>query len=163
MHTGIAALESPSIVGRCPRRAVLEPFGRANGQLGTWCRWHGHFLSQHFFNADAIAEGLESHDNRANQLRARQIPYQEIAHCLENRQSLGLETTYSGKVRPRLVEQANDSGFSVCGVFIGTTSHEINIERIQHRVATLTGHHVNDSEVRRRWTAAQENLVRTKH
>ena len=97
MHTGIAALESPSIVGRCPRRAVLEPFGRANGQLGTWCRWHGHFLSQHFFNADAIAEGLESRDNRANQLRARQISYQEIGHCLENRQSPGLETTYSGK------------------------------------------------------------------
>ena len=138
-------------------------FGANGAGKTTWCRRHRHFLPERALNADSIAEGLGSYDSRANQIRAGKIVNQEIARCLKDRESFALETTYSGRARPALVERAAASGYSVCGVFIGTTSHAINIERIAHRVATFTGHHVPDSEVERRWSTAQDNLVRTRH
>ena len=46
-------------------------------------------------------------------------------------------------------------------MFIGTVSAEINIARVNYRVAAQTGHSVPNSEIRRRWTASQDNLVRT--
>lgn len=146
-----------------PAPSLTLVFGANGAGKTTWCRRHRHHLPERAFNQDAIAEGLGSHDSRANQIRARRILVRETARCLEERRSFALETTYSGRSRPALVRQVSGAGYAVCGVFIGTTSHMINIERIAHRVATFTGHHVPDSEVERRWTAAQDNLVRTRH
>ena len=51
--------------------------------------------------------------------------------------------------------------YEVQGLFIGTVSVEINMARVNCRVAAQTGHSVPDSEIRRRWKASQDNLVRT--
>lgn len=59
------------------------------------------------------------------------------------------------------MRRAKALGYEVAAVFVGTRRPEINIDRIKARVADRTGHDVPNSEVRRRWNAAQQNLVRT--
>ena len=100
----------------------------------------------------------------------------------EARERLDHARTYHGGSRRILCEQAHyASDYAIKSVIIAvprsnarhaswstgrskTTSKPpagINIDRIKARVADCTAHDVPNSEVRQRWTAAQENLVRT--
>ena len=51
-------------------------------------------------------------------------------------------------------------GYTTRAVFLGTETAAINIRRVRKRVEE-GGHHVDESEVRRRWTAAWANLIET--
>ena len=134
----------------------------ANGAgKSTWCERQFAQLPQPFFDADSIAQGLGSYDDIGDQRQARRIVDQGIAECLDSRSSFGLETTYSGQSRPRLIREAHRRGYVVRGIFIGTVSWEINIRRVRYRVANQTGHDVPVAEIRRRWQACQDNLVQT--
>ena len=62
-----------------------------------------------------------------------------------------------------MVERAAQAGYDVHAVFIGTRNAEINVLRVQKRVAENTGHAVDADDIRRRWHNAQENLARTVH
>lgn len=136
----------------------------ANGAgKSTWCGAHRDELPANFYDADSIAQGLGSYNDRALQLEARAIVDARIEQHLDRGESFGFESTYSGQSRPRIVERAAEQGCATYAVFIGTDDPQINIERVQARVASGTGHHVPESEIRRRWTAAQENLLRTFH
>ena len=84
-----------------------------------------------------------------------------IEEHLKARSDFGFESTYSGHSRPGIVRRSKADGYEVAAVFIGTHRPEINIDRVKARVADRTGHGVPDSEVRRRWTAAQDNLIGT--
>lgn len=82
---------------------------------------------------------------------------------MELGESFGFESTYSGNSRPRIVGRAVERGYATFVVFVGTDDPEVNIERVKARVATRTGHFVPEPEIRRRWDAAQKNLIRTAH
>lgn len=143
-------------------KPVLTLVIGANGAgKSTWCREHRDELPQHFYDADSIAQGLGSYDDPADQMAARQIVDERIAAHIEKQESFGFESTYSGASRPNVVRLAHQRGYAVHAFFLGTHSPIINIRRVVSRVATQTGHHVDESEVRRRWGAAQDNLVRT--
>ena len=62
-----------------------------------------------------------------------------------------------------MVERAARAGYDVHAVFIGTRDAEINVIRVQKRVAENTGHAVDADDIRRRWHNAQDNLARTAH
>ena len=51
-------------------------------------------------------------------------------------------------------------GYTTRADFLGTETVAINIRRVRKRVEE-GGHHVDEAEVRRRWTAAWANLLET--
>jgi len=127
----------------------------------TWCRRHGDQLPEHFYNADAIADGLGDWNSPANQRAARKLVDDRIERHLARNENFGFESTYSGRSGPAIVERARALGYRTTAILIGTQRPEINIQRVAARVATRTGHDVPRSEVRRRWTGCPENVVRT--
>ena len=136
----------------------------ANGAgKSTWCQSHREELPEHFYNADSIAQGLGDWNSPTKQRAARELVDSKIKDHLEANEDFGFESTYSGRSRPGIVERAKALGYETKAVFIGTRRPEINIERVASRVAAQTGHDVPTAEVQRRWTAAQDNLVRTAH
>ena len=56
--------------------------------------------------------------------------------------------------------RAKELGYATGAVFLGTRHHAINITRVQRRVRE-GGHHIEASEVKRRWKAAWANLLET--
>lgn len=134
----------------------------ANGAgKSTWCRSHRGELPASFYDADSIAQGLGSYDDPALQIEARALVDAAIDRHLEQHESFGFESTYSGASRPRIARRAHELGYSTYAIFMGTRDPAINVDRVAARVRSRTGHHVPESEIRRRWTAAQDNLVST--
>ena len=142
-----------------PRLVVV--IGANGAGKSTWCRDNRGDLPANFYDADSIAQGLGSYDDPIRQREARAIVDAHIERHLKRREPFGFESTYSGKSRPRIVERAAEEGYDTYAVFIGTTSPRVNVQRVRARVAARTGHHVPQSEIHRRWHAAQENLVHT--
>ena len=135
----------------------------ANGAgKSTWCDKHRRKrLPGHFYNADSIAKGLGDWNSPGKQETARKLVDAAIEEHLRKREDFGFESTYSGNSRPNIVRRANELGYGIEAVFVGTTNPTINVERVANRVATRTGHDVPTKEIRRRWKAAQDNLVAT--
>ena len=126
----------------------------------TWVREKRSALPKPFYNADSIAEGLGDANDATLQREARQLVDQRIRRDLEKRRTFGFESTYSGRSRPDIVRAAKRAGYTTNAIFLGTETTAINISRVRKRVRE-GGHHVDDSEVRRRWTAAWRNLIAT--
>ena len=127
----------------------------------TWCRRHRDRLPGQFYNADSIAEGIGDWNSPRAQAQARRLVDNRIRGHLGNDDDFGFESTYSGKARPDVVLEAKRLGYRTHAILIGTESAAVNAERVAARVAAGTGHHVPLAEVERRWTASQDNLVRT--
>ena len=136
----------------------------ANGAgKSTWRREHRADLPLHFYDADAIAQGLGGYDEREHQKAARRVVDRFIEKRLERREPFGLETTYSGMKRPDLVRRVHGLGYACRAIFLGTKSSRTNTDRVRVRVAAQTGHGVGPNEVRRRWRAVRDNLVATRN
>ena len=135
----------------------------ANGAgKSTWCdRNRKRRLPSDFYNADSIAKGLGDWNSPRKQEAARELVDRSIEEHLRRKTDFGFESTYSGNSRPDIVRRAKSRGFEIEAMFIGTVTPSINVERVAGRVRAKTGHDVPLSEIRRRWTAAQENLTRT--
>lgn len=134
----------------------------ANGAgKSTYCRYFFERLPDRFFDADQIAQELGDYNDPALQRRAALIVARRVSNCLRENRSFGIETTYSGNSPLKLVRKACEQGYRTQVIFIGTHSPRINVSRVRRRVADGVGHDVADSEIQRRWTACQNNLVRT--
>ena len=108
----------------------------------TWCVGNRDRLPPHFYDADSIARGLGDWNDAGRQQEARRLVDAAIQDHLENNDDFGFESTYSGRSRPGIVENAAARGYQVHAVFIGTTRPEINLRRVQKRVAAGIGHSV---------------------
>ena len=114
-----------------------------------------------FYNADTLARGLGDWNDPEKQKKAREIVDKDIDEKLKNGDDFGFESTYSGSSRPAMVRRAKEAGYTVEAIFVGTDDAEINVDRVAARSTAGTGHSVPISEIRRRWQAAQDNLVET--
>lgn len=119
----------------------------------TWARRHRDTLPKPFYNADSVAEGLGDANDAALQRAARKLVDERIERDLGTGNTFGFESTCSGRSRPDIVRTAKRLGYTTRAVFLGTETAAINIRRVHKRVAE-GGHHVDESDVRRRWTAA---------
>ena len=126
----------------------------------TWARSHKDLLPKKFFNADSLAEALGDANFPENQREARVMVDQKIQSSLHAGRSFGFESTYSGRSRPSVVREAKDRGYTTEAVFIGTESHDVNIERVRKRVKD-GGHDIPVEEIKRRWKATFQNLRKT--
>ena len=142
-----------------PRFVVV--IGANGAGKSTWCTAHRDELPRDFYDADSIANQLGSYDDPADQRKARAIVDENIARHFDLHESFGFESTYSGASRPRVARRAHELGYSTFAIFVGTHHPAINIRRVAARVQAEIGHRIPESEIRRRWTAAQDNLVAT--
>jgi predicted ABC-type ATPase len=78
---------------------------------------------------------------------------------IASRQSFTVETTLSGNTYLRMVSRAKVAGFSIMVIFVGTSSVEINIERVKARVEKV-GHDVSEEVQRRRYPRTLKNMKR---
>ena len=133
----------------------------ANGAGKTTCaRANRGLLPKPLYNADSIAEGPGEPDDPTLQARARQIVDAAIERDLQERRIFGFQSTFSGTSRPEIVRRAEDLGYAVHAVFIGTEAYDINVNRVRIRVR-VGGHSIPVEEIIRRWHDTQTNLLDT--
>ena len=99
----------------------------------------------HIIDADAIAR-----ENHYNDIRAGRNALTQINYCLDNHISFTQETTLSGYRTEKTVRQARKQGYFITMYYIGLSSQEECIARIQNRVRK-GGHHIPDEDVCRRF------------
>ena len=81
------------------------------------------------------------------------------ARHLRAGETFGLETTFTRRWRLGLVREAVSRGYFLEAVFVGTADPVFNVGRVLDRHRAGSGHLVPAATVRRRWIAAQDNLV----
>lgn len=109
---------------------------------------------------DAVAKSLqETSGNSASNIEAGKQILELADRLLLSQQSFTVETTLSGGTYLRMTERAKALGFLVVGVFVGTESVEINIERVKARVRK-GGHDIPEMDQRRRFPRTLANMRR---
>lgn len=78
---------------------------------------------------------------------------------IQSEQSFTVETTLSGSTYLKMAARARDAGFNVIAFFVGTSSVEINLERVRARVEK-GGHDVPEADQRRRYPRTLANMAR---
>jgi len=76
---------------------------------------------------------------------------------LAKRESFLVETTLSGNTYIRMMKRARSLGYRLRFLYVGTSSVEINIQRVKSRVKR-GGHDVPEQDQKRRYPRSLENL-----
>jgi predicted ABC-type ATPase len=121
-------------------------------------------LSDHipiFVNADEIARGLGRDPDNAAQTdyRAAEIAEERRQELIREGKTFAAETVFSHSSKLDLLKQAKAAGYVTYLVFVATTTPNINIERVAHRVRR-GGHNVPTDKIISRYERSLENLVR---
>ena len=80
------------------------------------------------------------------------------SELIASKTSFVSETTLSGNSALKLIDKANKAGFKTTLIYIGTSSPELNIKRVQLRVRQ-GGHDVPKEAIVRRYHDSMKNLV----
>ena len=83
--------------------------------------------------------------------------FQKLDGAIENRKSLLIESTLSGRYLEKFLKSLKDENYQITIVFLFADSPEILIERIAERVKK-GGHFVPDEDVRRRFIRGRQNF-----
>ena len=127
----------------------------------AWKRANQDRLPERYFNKDSIADGIGGWNTPDARERTDAYVNAEIDKALADRRNFGIESTYSGRPGRVLVERALEAGYRVEGIYLGTATTDINIERIRHRAEYQTGHWVDPRRVPDRYRYSLHNLRRT--
>ena len=93
------------------------------------------------------------------QVRAAKLAKKLIDGYIESGESFHLESTLTGKVVYRQLEEARKRGFKTVLYFVGIDGSDKAIERV-HRRVDRGGHGIDDRAVITRYNAMTENLRR---
>ena len=110
-----------------------------------------------FINVDLIAAGLSPFDPKRAAIHAGRIMLSEIQRRVRKGESFAFETTLSGRVYARMIQEWRNSGYRVRLIFLSLPDAEMAISRIATRVAQ-GGHNVSSAIVRRRFAAGLRNF-----
>ncbi len=75
---------------------------------------------------------------------------EEIRGYIGRRESFAFETTLSGRLFARYIQQWQETGYRIKLIFLSLPDVEIAVERVRIRVAQ-GGHDVEESVIRRRF------------
>ena len=111
-----------------------------------------------FLNADLIAAGLSPFDPESQNVRAGRLLLQRIGELAKQRRDFGFETTLSGRTYFKLLSDLRNSGYQILLFFLWLPNSAMAVARVANRVKQ-GGHHVPESEIRRRYEAGLRNLT----
>ncbi len=146
------------LMDRRPKLVIV--MGCNGAGKSAWKRNNYDRLPERYFDQDSIAGGIGDWNAEGARARTREYVDGEIEKIFAARQDFGFESTFSGRPGPALVRRAIDEGYRVEGYFMGTDGWETNARRIEHRVVTNTGHHVDPERLPDRYRYALSNLRR---
>ncbi len=127
----------------------------------VWKRANYDRLPNRYFDQDSVAGGIGDWNSESARERTREIVDAEIDKAIRDRYDFGVESTYSGRPGPALMERARKAGYRIEGIYLGTDSPEINAERVDHRVRTHTGHRIDTRRLPERYKYSLSNLRKT--
>ena len=141
------------------RRPVCTLVMGCNGAgKSAWKRANYDRLPRQYFDQDSIAGGIGDWNDEEARQRTRRIVDAEIESCFTQRESFGIESTFSGRPGPAMMARATASGYRIEGYYIGTESWEVNASRIDYRVLSNTGHYVDPKQLPQRYRWSLSNL-----
>ncbi len=108
---------------------------------------------------DAIAKTLTGSFTtiEAESLAAGKRALMSVQQCIERDRSFIVESTLSGAVYLRYLQQAKDRGFHTVLIYVALESAELSAARVQARVAA-GGHNIPDEDIIRRYPRSFQNL-----
>lgn len=110
-----------------------------------------------FINADLIAAGLSPFAPEAAAIKAGRLMLREIAAYVTRQESFAFETTLSGRVHLRHIEDWRRLGYHVSLFFLSLPTAEMAVARVAERVRQ-GGHDIPESIVRRRFDVGRKNF-----
>ena len=141
-------------------RPVFTIVAGSNGSGKTSLTSFARTKFQHIpiLDPDAIAKSLqETWAGASSNIEAgKQLLYQAEA-LIEAGQSFTVETTLSGSTYLKMSRRAKAAGFNVVAFFIGTSSIEVNLERVRNRVRN-GGHDISVVDQHRRYPRTLANM-----
>lgn len=143
-------------------RPVMTIVAGSNGcgktSLTTFSR--ANFQQIPILDPDAVALSLyEATSHAHSDIEAGKQVLRRAEELLEARQSFTVETTLSGSTYLKMASRAREAGFIIVMYFIGTSSVEINIERVKARVRK-GGHDISEEDQRRRYPRTLQNITK---
>ena len=115
-----------------------------------------------YYNPDEVAHRLMSANPRLTEMEANSTAWQEgvrlLKRAIEEDLDFAFETTLGANTIPRLLLQAASQGIEIYIWYVGLSSPELHIERVQSRVRR-GGHDIAAEHIRRRYEHSRLNLI----
>ena len=105
-----------------------------------------------YINADEIMRSTHCSD-----FEAAQKAYELRLQCVKKKQSFSFETVLSTDRNMELLRAAKDGGYFIRGIYVLTTSAELNVLRVQTRLQ-CGGHGVPPEKIRSRYAKSIANI-----
>ena len=113
-----------------------------------------------FLNADEIAKKLSPTDIEKVRITAGKELFNRLNACVQEGKSFALETTLSGSLYVKIIEELRQKGYITHLVYVFLDNPDMCIERIKTRVKE-GGHYIPDEDVRRRYNRSIKNFWNT--
>ena len=125
----------------------------------AWKRETCDRLPEHYFDQDSIAGGIGDWNSESARARTREYINDQINQATAARRDFGIESTYSGRPGRAIVKRESRQLPRRRRVHRHRPP-KINAERIDHRVKTDTGHHVDAERLPERYRSARSGTSR---
>ncbi|MBN2068432.1 MAG: zeta toxin family protein [Opitutales bacterium] len=116
-----------------------------------------------YYNPDTAARKLRNlHPNMTQTMangHAWTLGKELLEQAISGKQTYAFETTLGGTTISRLLTEAAKAGIKVNIWYAGLESVELNIARVNARVAQ-GGHDIPKAEIRKRWDSSRRNLIK---
>jgi predicted ABC-type ATPase len=115
-----------------------------------------------YYNPDEVAHRLMAANPRLTEMEANSTAWQEgvrlLKRAIEEDLDFAFETTLGANTIPRLLLQAASQGIEIYIWYVGLSSPELHIERVQSRVRR-GGHDIAAEHIHRRYDRSRLNLI----
>ncbi len=115
-----------------------------------------------YFNPDEAARALREKSSTLTQADANGAAWRQglrlLKRAIENRLDFTFETTLGGNTITSLLAQAAEQGIEVHVWYVGLSSQELHIARVQARVSR-GGHDIPAHDIHRRYEHSRLNLI----
>jgi predicted ABC-type ATPase len=113
-----------------------------------------------YFNPDLVARALIQKGVPTEQANASawKLGFGALQRAMNNNQNFSFETTLGGNTIARELHQAIKAGLKICIWYVGLSSPELHIARVQARVGR-GGHAIPAAKIRERYPKSLANLV----
>ncbi len=110
-----------------------------------------------FLNADEIAIKLCPKNLESVRISAGKELFKQLDACVQKGKSFALETTLSGNLYVKVIEELKKKGYKTHLVYVFLDTPDMCIERIKSRVRK-GGHYIPDEDVKRRYKRSLKNF-----
>jgi predicted ABC-type ATPase len=115
-----------------------------------------------YYNPDEIARTLMAANPAITQADANSVAWRKgvelLTRAIDERKTFAFETTLGANTIPRLLAQAASQGIEIYVWYVGLSSPELHIERVQARVRR-GGHTIAAEHIHRRYEHSRLNLI----